>query len=138
MHGKSALRETMPEKTVDPSGLQVLQSTGWSCETAALGTDPPFGCTSQKRIWLSQDVATRWLAFELQQRLEMPSVGGEAISMSLLGLCAWLFWALLGKPNPDITAGTSQKDRSRPDRARLSGMLSPAVLLQFVRVRIDH
>jgi len=74
--------------TVVPSALHAEQSTGCSCAVAALATAWPLADTSQQRTWLSHDVATRWLATGLNDRLLMPSLGGCGTSKSLLGLCA--------------------------------------------------
>ena len=72
--------------TVVPSALHAEHSTGFSCEVAAFATDWPACVISQHRTWLSQEVATRWLATGLNVKLLMLSLGGCDTSKSLLGL----------------------------------------------------
>lgn len=64
-----------------------------------------MACTSQHRTWLSQEVAIRWFATGLNLMLEMPSVGGELISRSLLGFAEPGFCEVVApsdEPNADI------------------------------------
>ena len=68
-------------------------------EMADLGTVVPFCWTSQHRTWLSQEVATRWLAVGLKCILLTVSAGGMVTSMSLLGLTAPAWAAGATAPN---------------------------------------